>query len=100
MQKYTKVRVAAVLYIAVALLLLLTSISLGWLEAEGQEVRGPIPWAWRNRVYPCGLVRGLPVIADLVDTVPCQVWNLAPLNLVALFTARWLIVDLWRPSRS
>ena len=95
MHKRNRIRAVLVVYIAVALAVLLTSIWFGWFSEEGRDIRGPIPWAWRHRLYTCGLVRGLP-LPDLIADVPCQVWNLAPLNLVALFAARWLIVDTWR----
>ena len=97
--KRRNARIGCVFFIVVAVVALTASIAFGWLGQEGREMRGPIPFAWRHRLYPCGFVRGLPYIATYVDRVPCQVWNLAPLNLVALFAARWLIVDLARLNR-
>ena len=98
MRKRNKVRIAAVIYIAVAVAVLVISITRGWFGAEKREIRGPIEWAWRTRLYPCGFVRGI-LPWDAVDQVPCQVWNLAPLNIVALFAARWLLVDMFRLLR-
>ena len=95
MEKRERIRVGLVVYIVATLAVLFVSISCGWFVEEGRDIRGPIRWAWRHRLYPCGLIRGLPV-PDVIVDVPCQVWNLAPLNLVALFAARWLIVDTWR----
>ena len=96
MHKRARIRLVLVTYLALVVVVFVVTLNLGWFAAEGREIRGPIPWAWRNRLYPCGFVRLLPVIGPLLRNVPCQVWNLAPLHLIALFAVRWLAVDRWR----
>jgi hypothetical protein len=93
MNKRTSARIGALTYIALFVVLLAVTTTMGWCDGERFERRSVMGWPYaRTRSTMCGFVRG--VAGEAVDSVPCQVWNLAPLTLVAGFSAWWLVGDL------
>jgi hypothetical protein len=96
-QKRSNARRGALLYIVVFIVLVVTTIATD--SCAGEEFRqgnlmtlltGDADWG-RDRLTMCGWVRTATPAA--VDTIPCQVWNLSPLTIVAAFALWYLVRD-------
>jgi hypothetical protein len=96
-QKRGNARRGALLYIVVFVVVLVITISTD--SCAGEEFRrgnlmtlltGDPGWG-RDRLTMCGWVRMATPAA--VDTIPCQVWNLSPLTIVAAFALWYLVRD-------
>ena len=97
MNKRTSSRIGALTYIGIFVVLLSLTTTMGWCAGETYEREMVEGWLigkpmTRTRLTTCGFVRG--VLGDVVAPVPCQLWNLAPLTLVAGFAAWWLVADV------
>jgi hypothetical protein len=97
-QKHRNARRGALLYIAAFVVLLVTTISTDSCAAEEFRrgnlmtlLTGDPDWG-RDRITMGGWVRLATPAA--VDTIPCQVWNLSPLTIVAAFALWFLVRDL------
>lgn len=97
-EKRRSARTGAVLFIALAAGALALSISTGSCDSERTRrtsvtalVTGDRSYV-RERLTTCGFVRGL--TPDALDAIPCQVWNLLPLNLIGVLALVWLLRDL------
>lgn len=97
-EKRRSARIGALMFIALAAGALVASISTGSCASERTRrtsvtalVTGDRSHT-RDRLTTCGFVRGL--TPETVDAIPCQVWNLLPLNLVGVLALVWLLRDL------
>lgn len=96
-QKRRNARRGALLYIVVFVVLLVVTISTD--SCAGEEFRqGNLMTlltgdsdGGRDRITMCGWVRMATPAA--VDAIPCQVWNLSPLTIVAAFALWFLVRD-------
>ena len=94
MGKATNARLGAVIYVGVTAGAVAVTMALGWCADERYTKRDLLTGLERPRLATCGFVRG--ITGDLLEWVPCQVWNLMPLTLVAAFALVWLVRDLFR----
>lgn len=96
-QKRRNARRGALLYIVAFVVLLVITISTDSCGTEQFRqgnlmtlLTGDPDWG-RDRITMCGWVRMATPAA--VDTIPCQVWNLSPLTIVAAFALWFLVRD-------
>jgi hypothetical protein len=101
-QKRKKARIGALLYVVVFVALLIITISNDSCATEQFRqgnlislLTGDPTWG-RHRLTMCGFVRTL--TPEPFDVIPCQVWNLMPLTIVAAFALWFLVRDVARQA--